>query len=136
MILSNTEIAIGLAAGWFSITPAPPNGPGDKPYNTSAIDLHLGSQLRVPRSNQPVAMDLKSGNIASFLASNSESRTISDEQPYRLETGKFVLANTIERVAFPLGDGPCFAARVEGRSSLARCGILVHFHRAHNSRWL
>ncbi len=51
-----------------------------------------------------------------------------DAQPFRLERNQFVLANTIERVDFPLQtDATSYAARVEGRSSLARCGILVHF---------
>jgi dCTP deaminase len=34
----------------------------------------------------------------------------------------------MESVDFPLNNsGECFSARVEGRSSLARCGIPVHF---------
>jgi dCTP deaminase len=36
----------------------------------------------------------------------------------------------MERVELPILDGddiPCLAARVEGRSSYARCGLLIHF---------
>jgi dCTP deaminase len=41
---------------------------------------------------------------------------------------KFVLGQTIEEVNFPISPaGQFFAARLEGKSSLARCGILVHF---------
>lgn len=73
-------------------------------------------------------MDLRKPGIAAFLATNSDTVTTSHDQPYVLERNKFVLANTIERVGFPLkSDATCYAARVEGRSSLARCGILVHF---------
>ncbi|MHB1509996.1 MAG: dCTP deaminase [Acidimicrobiales bacterium] len=127
MILSNTEIAKAIQEGRFSISPLSVASPGEAPFNTSAIDLHLASQLRVPRADQPVAVDLTSGGIAPFLAANSESKTISDDQPYRLDRNHFVLANTVERVDFPLSGDFCYAARVEGRSSLARCGILVHF---------
>jgi dCTP deaminase len=39
-----------------------------------------------------------------------------------------VLGKTLERVQLPLTpEGPWLAARVEGRSSYARCGVLVHF---------
>jgi dCTP deaminase len=39
-----------------------------------------------------------------------------------------VLGQTVEKVDFPLSKcGKCFSARVEGKSSLARCGIIVHF---------
>jgi dCTP deaminase len=37
-------------------------------------------------------------------------------------------ANTLERVNFRVRqDQQCYSARVEGKSSLARCGILIHF---------
>ena len=39
-----------------------------------------------------------------------------------------MLAKTQEKVSFPLlANTPCLAARVEGKSSFARCGLLVHF---------
>jgi dCTP deaminase len=39
-----------------------------------------------------------------------------------------VLGKTLERVELPILDnGTSLAARVEGKSSYARCGLLVHF---------
>jgi len=39
-----------------------------------------------------------------------------------------VISRTLERVHLPILErGPWLAARVEGRSSYARCGLLVHF---------
>jgi dCTP deaminase len=39
-----------------------------------------------------------------------------------------VLGKTLERVELPiLPDGVSLAARVEGKSAFARCGLLVHF---------
>jgi dCTP deaminase len=45
-----------------------------------------------------------------------------------LEPGKFLLAQTLEAVTLPIDKGPPYlAARIEGKSSRARCGLLVHF---------
>lgn len=41
---------------------------------------------------------------------------------YDLLPGEFILASTVETI----GLDPCFAARVEGKSSLARLGLAVH----------
>jgi len=39
-----------------------------------------------------------------------------------------VLGKTLERVELPiLTEGTSLAARIEGKSSFARCGLLVHF---------
>ncbi len=56
--------------------------------------------------------------------------TIDPDQGYRLAPGKFILGRTRERISLPLPEedgGTCLAARVEGKSSLARLGLLVHF---------
>ena len=40
----------------------------------------------------------------------------------------FILGQTLERVHLPIRETrPCYAARIEGRSSFARIGLLVHF---------
>lgn len=128
MILSNVEIIRCLNDNLFSITPIEGMDPTKKPFNTSAIDLRLGSEITVPKKDAPAQLDLRKGNIAKYWAAHSDNFTITEEQPFSLTHGKFVLAKTLEEVNFPLRDnGTCFGARVEGKSSLARCGILVHF---------
>lgn len=128
MILSNVEIIRCLIEKWFSITPIEGMDPAKKPFNTSAIDLRLGSEITVPRADAPAQLDLRKGNIAKYWAAHSDNFTITEHQPYSLIHGKFVLAKTLEEVNFPLHEnGTCYGARVEGKSSLARCGILVHF---------
>jgi len=53
---------------------------------------------------------------------------MSADQPFVLKPNKLVLGRTLERVTFPIEpDQKCLAARVEGKSSYARCGLLVHF---------
>lgn len=44
-----------------------------------------------------------------------------------LEPRVFLLGRTVEKVSLPLLTGQSLAARIEGKSSFARCGLLVHF---------
>lgn len=130
MILSNVEIVRCLEQGLFTIEPLSGIDPTQSPFNTSAVDLRLGSELLIPDNHAPVQLDLRKPGIAQFWAQNSKPFTITGKQPYSLAPQEFVLARTMEYVDFPLNpneDGVCYSARVEGRSSLARCGILVHF---------
>lgn len=127
MILSNVEIVRCLSNKEFSITSLAGMDPSQKPFNTSAVDLRLADEIVIPKLDTPTQLDLDNGNIAHFLASHSDSCTISDHQPFSLRHGQFVLAKTLERVNFPITDEKCYSARVEGKSSLSRCGILVHF---------
>jgi dCTP deaminase len=130
VILSNVEIVEALKKGLFSIDPQPPGDPSAPPFNTSALDLRLGNEINVPKTGgSQIQLDLRKGGIARFLADHCEVRHIDDDQPYSLRYGRFVLASTHERVAFPLDPPaePILAARVAGKSSLARCGLLVHF---------
>lgn len=134
MILSNNAIFTALDEGRLVIRPEPtPRDPsqvgdGDWPYSTSAVDLRLGNEISWLKDGLPMAIDLRRGGFAKLFGPNSDRRTITADQPYRLNPHKLVLANTLERVDLPfLADRPSLAARVEGKSSYARCGLLVHF---------
>jgi dCTP deaminase len=127
MILSNRDIIECLDQGLFNIDPLAGKDPTKAPFNTSAVDLRLANQIQIPQGN-PVALDLRKQGIAAFLAKISQKITITEDQPYTLKPTDFVLAQTLEKVDFSRAAGNlCFSARVEGKSSLARCGILVHF---------
>jgi dCTP deaminase len=90
------------------------------------VDLHLGKALAIPQPG-PYTFDLRGGGIAAFLAKNSNRVNI-PEEGYALKPGQFTLGTTVERITLPLlPDGKSLAARIEGKSSLARCGLLVHF---------
>lgn len=134
MILSNTAIIEALQARRLIIDPEPsPRFPSDDPgavcpYQSSSVDLRLGDEISWLNDGLAINIDLRRGRFADLFGPNSSSRVISEDQPYRLMPGKFVLANTLERVELPLVDeGNSLAARVEGRSSFARCGVLIHF---------
>src|ERR1700733_13799217 len=118
MILSNVEILKGIAEKSFSISKLSGLDPTKSPFNTSAVDLTLSSEIVVPKFEVPIQLDLRKSGIAKLLSQNSKSIIITDEQPFLLKNGELVLGKTNESVAFPLAGGEfCYSARVEGRSS-------------------
>jgi dCTP deaminase len=132
VILSNVEIHRALDEGRLRITPEPsPRFPSlahpDCPYNTTSVDLRLGPRLHVPKTSA-YAFDLRGGGIASFLTDISSQLELDAQHAYILQPNQFTLGQTLEEVEFPIDRGePVLSARIEGRSSFARCGLLVHF---------
>lgn len=131
MILSNVEIQRALDQGWLVLHPEPlPRTPrrGIKcPYQTSAVDLNLGDEISYLKDDLPLDINLARAGFAALYGPNSVHQKLTAEQPFVLRPGLLVLGQTLERVELPIReDGECLAARVEGRSSYARCGLLVH----------
>ena len=52
----------------------------------------------------------------------TEEVAIDDDRPFILHPGEFVLGSTLERVTLP----DDLVARLEGKSSLGRLGLLIH----------
>lgn len=128
MVLSNVEILECIKKGLFSIDPLSGNNPSEKPFNTSAVDLRLGDEVLIPKCKTPIQLDLRKPGIATFLFQNSDCLKISELTPFSLKKNQFVLVSTLEKVKFPINEqSVSYCARVEGKSSIARCGILVHF---------
>ena len=132
MILSNCSVHKALDEGRLVIDPEPvPRTPEvgiTCPYDTHSVDLRLHNEISVPKPG-PFTYDLtQDGSIAEFIADNSEKKRITTDQPFTLKRHQFILARTFESIQLPLDKGqPYLAARIEGKSSRARCGILVHF---------
>ena len=133
MILSNVSIHEALDRKWLVIDPEPlPRYPAEGtpkcPYQTSSVDLRLGFEVSYFQDGLPVSIDLRRGNFRDLFPKVSTTFRITDDLPFTLHPRKLVLAKTLERVELPLiTEAPCLAARVEGKSSYARCGVLVHF---------
>jgi len=133
MILSNIEIHKALDEGRLVIEPEPEPrykevGVKYCPYDTHTIDLKLGDEITIPKEGAYAYDFMASGKVADLIAQNSEKRTLVPNQPYHLKTGNFILAQTLETIKLPIDKGqPYLAARIEGKSSRARCGLLVHF---------
>jgi dCTP deaminase len=130
MILSNQGIKRALADGEIQIDPPPQ----EDQYTTSALDLFIGSEFLCwdeARFNVPgVRIELSLAEQSFQLTAAAYLKARSKEKdgtfvfsPYAKEN-IHILGITRERVHLKLGSK--IAARVEGRSSLARLGLLVH----------
>lgn len=125
MILTDREIKNSLASGLIDIKPVP----GPKAFQSTAVDLTLASTLRVFKAGIPgldAAIDpFRPGyNIMELLNGLTETVEIDPIHGYVLAGKTLVLAWTVEAVA--LHEHGRVAARVEGKSSLARIGLAVH----------
>ena len=133
MILSNSEVHQALDNGRLVIDPQPsPRTPSidnpHSPYNTHSVDLKLHHEISVPTEGTFTIDFTQPGSITDLLSKHSTKYTLSKKQPYCLEKGEFILARTLEKIELSTSHGqPYLAARIEGKSSIARCGLLVHF---------
>jgi dCTP deaminase len=112
LIFSDRSIREAIAAGLIQIDPYEPGF-----VQPSSVDLRVGNGFRVfvnhrysqidPRDPQP---DL------------TQLIEVADGEPFMLHPGEFVLGSTLERVKL----GNDVVARLEGKSSLGRLGLLIH----------
>ena len=128
-ILSNVAIIEALNDGRVDIKPRPAIEPGqaDTPYNTVSVDLQLSSCIYTPKESAKsltfrLSQDI---NVTSTLDLVYDECTIPGTG-FNLEPNKFILGSTVEHVSLPLMDNG-LSARIEGRSSAARLGLIVHF---------
>jgi dCTP deaminase len=112
MILSDRDIRAELSAGRIVIDPFLPDA-----VQPSSVDLHLGNRFRVFRNNRTAVIDPRLDQ-----PELTELVEIGGDEPFILHPGEFVLGATFERVALP----DDLVARLEGRSSLGRLGLMIH----------
>ncbi len=127
-VLSNTIIKAYIDDGRIVIDPPPKPDEGDEsPYDACSVQLHIGNKIQVPKKNLKLAFDLsQEGKLSDTIDAICDEITI-PETGYVLEQGSFILAKTLERISFPPKEEKGLAGRIEGRSSFARTGLLVHF---------
>lgn len=122
MILTDREIQKLLKNGLISIEPKPPV----EAYDSTAVDLTLDPLIRVFRTITPgliIDPSAPGYKVTELIRSATDPVTIG-EQGWELSRGTLVLAWTKERV--DLNFKGKVAARVEGKSGLARIGLGVH----------
>ncbi len=112
MILSDRDIRAQIQAGRIVIEPFTPEA-----VQPSSVDLHLDSRFRVFRNSRYPYIDVRVEQ-----PELTELLEISGDDPFILHPGEFVLGSTLERVALP----DDLVARLEGKSSLGRLGLLIH----------
>jgi dCTP deaminase len=112
MILSDVTIREEIAAGRVVIDPF-----DDASIQPSSIDLHVDSRFRVFANSRYPFIDVKKP-----MPDLTELVEVREDEPFILHPGEFVLGSTLERVAIP----DDMVARLEGKSSLGRLGLLIH----------
>lgn len=93
--------------------------------DSSAVDLLLHEELLVlPERVAGVSIDPSDDqiNVMDILRRHGETRTLLPDSPHLMEPHRLVIGKTLESVKLPLH----LAARIEGKSSLARLGLSVH----------
>ena len=112
MVLSDRTIREELAKGRIVIEPL-----GEMCIQPASVDVHLDRALLVFRNSRRPYIDIREDT-----SDLTEMVQIEDERPFILHPGEFVLASTLEHIELP----DDLVARLEGKSSLGRIGLLIH----------
>ena len=112
MILSDVSIRKELAEGRIEIDPL-----ADGAIQPSSVDLRIDRYFRVFRNHTEGLIDVKKN-----MDALTEPVEIESDGVFILHPGEFVLGSTLERVRIP----DDLVARLEGKSSLGRLGLLIH----------
>ena len=121
MIRSNNDIRSEMSQGGLKFEPNIDLGQ----TASSSVDLRLGDTFTVPRALRQgvsVSIDPLMTSPEDAIRDYSDIVKVGQGRKFPLEPGAFVLGYTLERVEL----SNYLAARIEGRSSLARLGISVH----------
>lgn len=124
MILTDREIKNSLASGLIEIEPLP----AADAYSSTSVDLTLGPVLRVFKQQThgiDAAIDptIQGFNVVRLIESLTDRIDV-DQSGFVVPGRTLVLGWTRERLA--LNEHGRVAARIEGKSSLARIGLAVH----------
>ena len=112
MVLSDRTIREELAKGRITIEPL-----GEGCVQPASVDLHLDRKILVFRNSRRPYIDVRQD-----MSDLMDMEEIGDDQPFMLHPGEFVLASTLEDIRVP----DDLVARLEGKSSLGRIGLLIH----------
>jgi dCTP deaminase len=83
----------------------------------ASVDLRLGDSFRVFHNHRTSSIDLRDPpqNL-------TEEVRVTGDEPFVIHPGEFALGRTLEWVELP----DDIVARIEGKSSLGRLGLIVH----------
>ena len=111
MVLSDRSIREALDAGHIVIDPF-----DESCIQPSSVDLHVDQYFRLFRNHTSRVIDVREDQ--------EDLTELVDigEDPLILHPGEFVLGSTKEKVTLPAD----LVARLEGKSSLGRLGLLIH----------
>ncbi|MGH9263015.1 MAG: dCTP deaminase [Acidimicrobiales bacterium] len=112
MILSDRTIREELAAGRIGIDPL-----DESCIQPSSVDLRLDKLFRVFLNHTMPVIDVRKD-----LSDLTREVEIDQGDAFILHPGEFVLGSTFEKISLP----DDLVARIEGKSSLGRLGLLIH----------
>ena len=112
MIFSDRTIKEAIASGRIAIDPFE-----ESMVQPSSVDIRCDSNFRVFENHRYAVIDPKApqGDLTTGVLAN-------EVEPFVLHPGEFVLGSTLETIE--LSDD--VVARLEGKSSLGRLGLLIH----------
>src|SRR5207237_5370332 len=112
MVLSDRTIARYLEEGRIEIDPY-----DESLLQPSSVDVRVDLFFRVFHNNRYPYIDVREEQ-----EDLTELVEVDDGTPFVLHPGEFVLGSTLERIRLP----DDLVARLEGKSSLGRLGLLIH----------
>ena len=116
MILSDVDIRKHIEAGTIKIDPSPNF---EEQLGPCSLDLHLGNSFKIFRVSRYPFIDLKNGvNVDEMM----EEVVIKEGGSFIIQPHDFVIAVTKEEITLPAN----MMGRLDGRSSLARLGLVIH----------
>jgi len=112
MLLSDRDLKAAIATGRLGLTPF-----DEAMIQPSSIDVRLDRYFRVFANHRYTHIDpaAQQDDLTELLEPEGD-------EPFILHPGEFVLGATFEAVTLP----DDIAARLEGKSSLGRLGLLTH----------
>jgi len=112
VVLSDRTIARLITEGRIGIDPY-----DEALLQPSSVDVRVDKYFRVFHNARYAFIDVKQPQ-----EELTEEVAIDEDRPFILHPGEFVLGSTLERIS--LADD--LVARLEGKSSLGRLGLLIH----------
>ena len=116
MVLSDQDIQKTIEEGRIKIDPFPDF---EKQLGPCSLDLHMGNVMKVFKTSPYPYLDLKR---RIDMESLMEEIVVGKGEPFILQPHDFALALTKEEFDLPND----LMARLDGRSSLGRLGLVVH----------
>jgi dCTP deaminase len=112
MVLSDRTIKRLLEEGRIGIEPY-----AEELLQPSSVDVRVDRLFRVFRNSRYPFIDVKQE-----MEELTELVEVDPDEAFILHPGEFVLGSTLERITLP----DDLVARLEGKSSLGRLGLLIH----------
>ena len=112
MILSDTDIRKALESGRVVVDPL-----DEDAVQPASLDVRVGDRFLVFANHRRSLIDVRDP-----MDDLTEEVAATEDDPFILHPGEFVLGSTLEVVGLPND----LVGRVEGKSSLGRLGLLIH----------